>query len=395
MNGGFHIGKIFGINIKADWSWLIIFALVTWNLSVGLFPVFHPDWSSTLNWSLGIAASLLFFASVLAHEIAHSLVAKSKGIPVSEITLFLFGGVSNIEKEPESPATEFWMAIVGPATSIFLGLIFILFTGYSVNLSTIVSGNAGGAFSQINPLATLFLWLGSVNIFVGIFNLTPGFPLDGGRVLRSIIWGMTKDFRKATFYSTMAGKFIAWLFIFAGISMIFGINVPIFGSGIIGGVWITFIGWFLKSAATQSYQKVIIEDALGKVLVSEIMRPSFPLVSPEITASQLVYSNILGSDERVFVVSKDEKLAGLVSLDDVRKVPRDEWDQMTVNEIMTPKDQLTLVSPSDTASSALNKLADRNIGQMPVIEKGKVVGMLRRRDIIWWLRLHIQKDEEK
>jgi Zn-dependent protease/predicted transcriptional regulator len=388
MRTGLRIGKIFGINIHVDWSWIFIFLLIMWDLAAGVFPELHPGWGIGLIWGTSLVASLLFFASVLAHELAHSLVAKANGIPVHDITLFLFGGVSNIQSEPSSSGVEFLMAIVGPLTSIILGLIFLFFSGSASAGLEVVTANTLQPLSQLNPLSTLLLWLGPINILLGVFNLIPGFPLDGGRVLRSIIWAISKDLRQATLWASWAGQFVAWIFIGAGISMIFGISIPFLGSGFIGGLWIAFIGWFLNGAAVQSYQKVVIEDVLEGVSVDQLMRTNPPTVLSGISVNILVHGHIMGTDERAFPVMDNGRMIGIVCIEDVRKVPQERWDRVMVNEIMTPINQLVLAAPGDDASHALHQLADRDVNQMPVLENGNLIGMLRRRDIMRWLQLH-------
>lgn len=388
MHSGIHIGRIFGINIYIDWSWIFIFLLVTWNLGAGVFPDLHPQWGTALVWGTAIIASLLFFASVLAHELAHSIVAKSQGIPVSNITLFLFGGVSNIQREPTSPTAEFVMAIVGPLTSLVLGVIFLFLSGTMATGLSVLSGDPAGALAQLNPLSTLLLWLGPINILLGIFNLIPGFPLDGGRVLRSILWAITKNLQVATRWASWVGQVVAWLVIIAGISMIFGISIPFFGTGFISGLWLAFIGWFLNSAAVQSYRQLVIEDLLGGVSVTQLMRANTPTVTSSLPVSALVHDHIMGTDERAFAVVDNDRLVGLVCIEDVRKAQRAQWDTTTVNQIMTPLSQLVIATQSEDASKALNDLAGRDVNQLPVVEGGRLVGMLRRSDIIRWLQLH-------
>ena len=388
MRSGLRLGRIFGINIYIDWSWIFIFLLVTWNLAAGVFPQLHPNWGATLNWGTAIVASLLFFASVLAHELAHSLVAKVRGLPVRNITLFLFGGVSNIQREPASAGTEFVMSIVGPLTSIVLGVIFLLLSGATAAGSDVITGNSIGALARLDPPSTLLLWLGPINILLGVFNLIPGFPLDGGRVLRSVLWAITKNLRLATRWASWVGQAVAWLFIFAGISMIFGISIPFFGTGFIGGLWLAFIGWFLNNAAVQSYQQVVVEDLLGGVTVAQLMHANTPTLAPSIPVSTLVHDHIMGTDERAFPVIDNDRLVGLVCIEDVRKVPREKWDTTTVGEIMTPANQLAVATPREDVSDALNDLASRDVNQLPVMEGGRLVGMLRRRDIMRWLQLH-------
>ena len=388
MRSGIHVGQVFGINIYVDWSWIFIFLLVTWNLAGAVFPTLHPDWSMGLNIALGVIASLLFFASVLAHELAHSLVAKARGLPVRRITLFIFGGVSNIEREPPSPGTEFLIAIVGPLTSLLLGALFIFLGGANANLSSFNFQNSPAVLARLDPLSTMLLWLGPINILLGIFNLIPGFPLDGGRVLRSILWGATDNLLRATRWASAVGQAVAWLFIIAGIAMAFGVSIPFLGTGLISGLWLAFIGWFLNNAAVQSYQQVYLEDVLEGVPVARLMRADMPTVAPDLTISNLVDDYIMGTDERSFPVLEGDRLAGLVCLEDVRKVPRAEWDATRVDQIMTPASQLAIVAPREDATSALQQLSSRDVNQMPVVQEGRLVGMLRRSDIIRWLQLH-------
>lgn len=249
FGGGFRIFRIFGIDVRVDWSWLIILGLVTWNLST-VFGNAHPEWGAGLRWGLGLVAAILFFASVLAHELAHSLVAKSRGIPVDDVTLFLFGGVSDIEQEPESAGGEFLMAILGPVTSFIIGGVLLLLGGVVSSVRE-TGGDAMRLISQLSPLTTMVLWLGTINIILGVFNLIPGFPLDGGRVLRSIVWAITGSFRTATVVAAGAGEVIAMLMIAGGILMAFGVRIPIFGKGLGSGLWLALIGWFLHSGASR------------------------------------------------------------------------------------------------------------------------------------------------
>ncbi len=387
MRSGFRFGRLFGINLYVDWSWLLIFVLVTWNLAAGVFPSLHPGWSPVMNWGIALVAALLFFASVLAHELAHSVVAKARGLPVRRITLFMFGGVSNIEREPESPSTEFLVAIVGPLTSIGLGIAFLVLAG---GLSPGLAGSARqvqALLGRLGPVQTLLVWLGPVNIVLGLFNLIPGFPLDGGRLLRSLLWAITHNLRQATRWAARVGQAIAWLLIVAGIAMAFGLEVPLFGTGLGSGLWLAFIGWFLNSAAVSSYQMVVIEDLLEGVPVARLMRPDAPAVPPNVPISQLVDDYLMKTDESAFPVTEGQQLVGLVCLEDVRRVPRQAWDTTPVSSIMTPASQVETISPREEAAEAFSKLARRDFGQVPVVQDGRLVGMLRRRDITRWLHL--------
>jgi Zn-dependent protease len=388
MHSGFKIGRVFGIEIDVDWSWLFIFLLIAWDLGT-TFSQLHPEWGGGLAWGVAIIAALLFFGSVLLHELAHSLVAKSQGIPVRSITLFLFGGVSNIQREPTDPRAEFLITIVGPITSLILGVVLSLLAGVSAGPIDMMTGTAG-IIAGLSPLSTMLLWLGSINILLAIFNVIPGFPLDGGRVLRSILWAITGNLRRATRWASSVGQLIAWLFILAGIMMVFGAEIPFLGGGLINGLWLAFIGWFLNSAAVQSYQQVVIQDILHGVPVSRLMRSNPPTVPSTIPVSSLVHDHIMGTDDYAFPVVDDGRLAGMVTLADVRGVPRHAWDITTVRDIMTPAQKLVVATPEDDADDAWNRLMSRDVQQLPVVSAGQLAGLFRRRDITKWL--HLQSD---
>ena len=389
MGKGFGIGKLFGIHIRVDWSWLLIFLLTTWNLS-NVFGQFHADWGPVMRGGMGIAASLLFFGSVLAHEMAHSLVARARGIPVRSITLFLFGGVSNIQREPDSPRSEFWMAVVGPLTSLVLGAILVILATIRVGTMGSVVSDPTQVVAALGPAFTLVAWLGSINIILGLFNLIPGFPLDGGRILRSILWAATGNLKRATRWASWAGQGIAWLMIVAGIGMAFGLSIPFFGTGLGSGLWLAFIGWFLSNASSQSYRRVVIQDILEDVPVARMMRECPPTVPSHISISSLVHDHVMKTDDHAFPVVDDGRLVGLVTLEDVRAVSRQTWDDTLVREIMTSADQLIAIGPQEDAAEALNRLMARDVRQLPVIENGQLAGCLRRRDIVKWLQLETQ-----
>ena len=386
MKSGFRIARIFGINIGVDWSWLLIFVLITWNLSV-VFASAHPGWGSWLATGLALIAAILFFISVLVHELAHSLVAKARGMRVREIKLFLFGGVSNIEREPPSPGAEFVMALVGPLTSIALGVLLVLAGGFTTPVGEAIS-DPGQTVAQLSPVTTLLLWLGSINVFLGCFNLVPGFPLDGGRVLRSIFWAASDDLRLATRWASWIGQGIAWLMIGGGIAMVFGMQIPFLGSGVSGGLWLAFIGWFLHSSASAGYRQVVVQAILEDVPVERMMRANPPSVPPGISVDELVNDGIMGTDDHAFPVVDGGELVGLVTLEDVRAVSRTSWGNTLVRQIMTPTDQLVSVTADGDAAEALNKLQSRDVRQLPVMRNGTLAGLLRRRDIVKWLQLH-------
>lgn len=388
MNG-FKIGKIFNINIHIDWSWLLIFGLVTWSLA-STFGQMHSGWTTAMQWGLAVIAALLFFLSVLAHELAHSLVAQSQGVPVHNITLFMFGGVSNIQKEPASPLNELLVAIVGPLTSFLLGGLFLILGTGALTLSNVSITNMNDLLSQLGPTNTILLWLGSVNILVGLFNMIPGFPLDGGRIVRSILWGLTDNLKKATRWASWLGQGVAWLLIFAGMSMIFGIQIPILGSGFINGVWLIFIGWFLQNAAVQSYRKVMIQDVLENIPVKKIMTTDVPAVAANVSVADFVENYLMPSDNRAFIVYEDENMIGMVTLDDARKLPSESRETTKVSDVMTPSEKMIVVAPDEEVTDAFDRLQMKDIRQLPVVAGDKIVGLLRRKDIVRWLQFQSQ-----
>jgi Zn-dependent protease len=385
---GFPLFKLFGIKINAHPSWLFIFFLVTWSLGQGVFLSWHPDWTTGLRWGVAIVAALLFFFSVLLHELAHSLMARAQGIPVKRITLFLFGGVSNIEREPTSPKSEFLIAVVGPVTSVILGVLFSVLASISSDIAPAGMEDPVRVLSSLSPLATLLSWLGPVNVAVGIFNLIPAFPLDGGRLLRSALWLVTKNFRKATAWASGIGKGFGWLLILMGVLMAFGVQVPIFGTGMFSGLWLAAIGWFLNAAASAANQQAMIQDVLTDVPVSRVMRSDVPVVSGDATVESLVNDWIIGTDERAFPVMDDDEVLGIVCLQDVRKIPRNEWRTTKVKDIMTPINEVSSVLPEEDIADAMDRLMRQDIRQVPVMQNGHLIGMVRRRDIVRWLQNH-------
>jgi Zn-dependent protease/CBS domain-containing protein len=382
----FRIGKLFGIEIRIDWSWLLIFALLTWNLS-SVFTAWHVDWSPYLSIGVALTAALLFFGCILLHELAHSLVATRYGLRVRSITLFLFGGISNIEHEPPSPGAEFFTAIVGPITSILLGLIFLVLTLAATDLSVTDAATTQQALSQLSPVVTLLAWLGPINLVIGVFNLIPAFPLDGGRVLRSIVWAWTRDLRVSTRSVSAVGQVFGWMFIITGIAMAFGVHVVFFGTGLVAGLWLAFIGWFLRSAASQSYRRLAVDDALAGHTVEELMRRSGPTVTPDLLLGALVHDYLMRSDEHAFPVVENGMLVGIVSLSDVRHVAPESWPVTRVRDVMRRDGSLVTAQPNEPLAEAFEQLARQDVGQLPVLDHGRLVGVLLRRDLGRWLEL--------
>jgi len=385
MNKGIRIAKLFGIKIRIDWSWLLILLLVSWNLAFA-FSQMHPDWTSLLSISMGVIAALLFFFSVLLHELAHSLVAKAQGIPVDSITLFLFGGVASIREEPKSPGNEFIMAILGPLTSFVIGFVLLLLAGIGLRSQDLLLLPME-VLQALTPLRTILLWLGSINIILGAFNMIPGFPLDGGRVLRSILWAITRNLRKATRWASYAGQFIAWLMIIGGISMIFGFQIPFFGAGLVNGVWLMLIGWFLNNAASSSYQQLMVRDILAEIPVRRMTKRDPVTVPASIKVDALIEDYIMQNDDHAFPVMEGESLVGIVCLDDVRKVPPDQRSIKSVRDIMTQRSDIKTIGPDDDAYEALRIISQNAINQLLVMDQDMLFGMIRRRDIVRFLQL--------
>jgi Zn-dependent protease/predicted transcriptional regulator len=388
MTNGIRLGRIAGIEVVVDWSLLIIFTLITFSLAGGVFPSWHPEWNPALAWSTAVAAAVLFFASVLTHELSHALVGRAGGIHVRRITLFMFGGVAQMENEPPTWRSELVMAAIGPITSLVLGMGFLFLAGVVAGPIEIDVENPREALAALSPLATLLLWLGPVNILLAIFNLVPGFPLDGGRVLRAVLWGITGNLRKATRWASAGGQGFAWALMGTGVLMLFGLHVPLLGGGAIGGLWLMFIGWFLNNAALMSYRQLLVKETLEDVPVARIMQTRFTSVGPAIPISELVDVHLMASGQRVFPVEEDGRLLGMVCLRDLRKAERSAWERITARDIMTPASDLVSVSASQDASEALTMLAQLDVNQLPVLEHGKLVGLLRREDVLKWLSVH-------
>jgi Zn-dependent protease len=369
MPGSFRIGRIAGIDIEVNVSWIVILVLLTFSLAVSWFPATVPRQSTLIYWVLGFIAALLLFVSVLLHELAHSLVARARGLPVKRITLFIFGGVSDLEQEPQSPGVEFQIAIVGPLTSLVIGAV------------TLVAGNLIGPNAPL--VAAVLTYLGVTNLLLGVFNLIPGFPLDGGRVLRAIIWRVTGSLRQATRAATLVGQVIAYLFILAGVFLFFR-------GDFINGLWFGFIGWFLLQAAQAANSQVMLESVFKGVTVGQLMSPP-PLTAPaNISLQQLVDGYLLPLGARTIPVvrSDDQQLVGLMTLADIRHVPREQWPQTPVGQAMVPLERLHAVRPQQNLNDVLPLMTSRDVNQLPVVDDaGRLVGILSRDAILRYVEI--------
>lgn len=386
MQRGIKLFHIAGVDVFLDWSLLIIFFLISSSLAAGLFPAWHPDWSATTSWLTGLAAATLFLLSVLVHEMAHALVGRANGMTISRITLFIFGGMAHLEEEPRHWRVEFRMAIAGPITSLALGLLFI-WAGDRAAGGIEMTDDPEAMLSSLSPVASLLLWLGPVNIVLAVFNLVPGFPLDGGRVMRAILWGVTDDYQRATRWASTGGRIFGGLMIATGLAMVLGIRVPFFGTGLTGGLWLALIGWFLHNAAAMSYTQLLMQRALTGVRVRNLMQKNVDTVTPDMPLQVFVNDYVMGKDQRAWPVTDGDRLVGLVCLQDVRRQPREQWPATTVKDVMTPADQLTTVRSDLDGWDAIRSLTQLDVNQLPVIDDGRLRGLLRREDVMRWLSL--------
>jgi Zn-dependent protease/CBS domain-containing protein len=388
MGTGFRVGSIAGVQVFADWSLFIIFLLVMFTLGAGVLPAWHPDWGAGVTWVTAFAAAVLFFASVLIHELSHAMVGRANGIDIRRITLFVFGGMAHLEREPHAWRAELLMAIVGPITSFVLGGLFLFVGGLTAERVVLNPNDPLQALAALDPFSTVMLWLGPINIMLAIFNLVPGFPLDGGRVLRAAIWGATGDVYRATRWAAALGQAFAWLLIACGFAMILGLRVPFFGTGVFGGLWLALIGWFLNNAAFMSYRQLLTRRSLENVPVSSVMLSRFATVPPHTSLASLIDEYIMRSDQRAFPVVEGDRLVGLVCLEDVRRLSAAERATQSVRDVMTPARELATIAPDEATAEALQALSRRAVNQLPVVKDGQVRGLIRREDILKWLTLH-------
>lgn len=367
MNGSLQVAKLFGISIRLHFSWLFIFFLVSWSLARSYLPQEFPGWTERTYWAVGIAGSLLLFVSVLIHELSHSLVAISRGHKVRDITLFLLGGVSQIEEEAAKPGEEFWISIVGPLASFVLaGIAWGVF---------LVVGNEGSP--QVRALSG---YLGTLNIVLGVFNLLPGYPMDGGRVLRSIVWKATRSRRRATVIAATVGQLVGFGFIGGGI-------ILAFTTSFVSGLWMAFVGWFIQSAAAASRQREMVNASLSGKKVREVMRSDFPTVRPGSSVQELVQEHMMKEFERAYIVMLGETFYGIVTASDVRRVEEAQRATLHVTEIMKRATQVVTASPDEPLEEAFAKLATNGVHQLPVVAEGRVVGLLTRTAVLRVLEL--------
>ena len=375
MRAHIKLGRIFGIAIGLHYSWIIIALLVTLSLR-SQFAAVHPDWSNTTTWTTAIITGLLFFVSILLHELSHAAVAKLRGLPVRAITLFALGGVAQIEKDAADAKTEFWMGIMGPVASVLIGVICLV-------LAYILGWNL--ADEPNGPIAAMFMWLGVINIALAIFNMIPGFPLDGGRVLRAIVWWITGDANRSTRIASVVGQFVAFGFIMIGILRFFG------GAGF-GGLWLAFIGWFLLDAARASGAQVEIAERLNGVSVGDVMTRQFPVVDGNSNLETFVHDHLLPSGHRCFVVLEQGRPAGIITPHEVKTIARARWPYTTVGDVMRSLESLSTVGPERPVTEALELMGREDVNQVPVVQGGALAGIISRGHITRLLQTRAELD---
>lgn len=366
---GYHLGTFFGIPVYIDTSWIIVFLLVTMSLAPYLAQQ-HRNLPDHIYWLAAALTSCVFFASVLLHELGHSIAALRLGIPVRSITLFLFGGVAAIEREPDRPSHELLITICGPLVSLALaGLFFLLHRD---------------VLQSVDPTWAMLLmacqWLATINLMLFAFNLIPGFPLDGGRLLRAIVWKVTGQFDEGTRVAATTGKVFAYLFI------AYGVWQALLGGNLTGGLWVAFIGWFLLSAARASISQVQTRRNLAGILASDVMDRNFTTVSGEMNLSEVIDNAILTQGVRTVYVVDDDRFEGLATLHEIKKIPRHLWPATPVRDVMRPKDSLVTALPTESVGTLIETMEDNEISQVPVVIGESLVGVVTRAGVLAGLR---------
>lgn len=360
-----RLGRLLGVEIRIDASWLIIAFLLTWSLADHYFPMAHAGWAPGVYWLMALLTSVLFFGSVLGHELAHSAVSRAYGMPVRDITLFIFGGAAHIEREPRRAREELLMALAGPAASLAAGGLFGAL--WLVSRGTIA------------PLHALAGWLAWMNVALGLFNLIPGFPLDGGRVFRAIVWSITGNARQSARVAAGVGQMVAYGFIIWGVLAIFGGNWA-------NGLWIAFIGWFLSSAAADSRRALAVEDLLAGHTVREAMLTDCPRVSRRLTLDVVVEGTLVPSGRHCFPVVDEDRVEGLLTHARIDEVPRQRWKTTRVEDVMIPWTEVTPVGLDDELAGVVERMSAEGANQLPVVDDGRFVGMVASDSLLNFIR---------
>jgi Zn-dependent protease/predicted transcriptional regulator len=365
FGSSWRVGRVAGIEVRVDTSWAVIALLITYSMYRRI-DFLYPELSGAGAVGLAVLSAVLFFGSVLVHELAHALVSQARGIRVQDITLFLFGGATRARVESRGPGDEFLIALVGPLTS-----------GILAGLFGIIAGLGGDVLSR--PLAGTLGYLAWVNLVLAVFNLVPGFPLDGGRLLRSAIWKATGSLSRATRIASVSGQAVGWLLVAGGVAFLLAGDLA-------GGIWVAFIGWFLVQAARSSYQELQLRNLLRGVEAEDVMAGSLLRIPPDLTLQQAVDGYFMRYDHSAFPVDEHGRTIGLLTLRGVRRVPSQEWSTRRVREHMVPLDDQVLVAPHARMDDVLGKLEDGEANRVLVVQDGEVVGIITPSDLTRWLR---------
>ncbi len=366
--------KLFGFEVKIDLSWVIIAILIAWSLSIGFFPSHYKNLSAQVYWSMGIIGALGLFLSVIFHEMCHSLVARRYGIQMKGITLFIFGGVAEMGEEPHSPRAEFAMAIAGPLSSIMIALV-----AYGIYAF-------GRARGWVVPVLGVIHYLSMINGLLAAFNLIPAFPLDGGRVLRSALWGLKGNIRWATRVSSWIGEAFGILLIVLGV-------LAVVKGNFIGGMWWFLIGMFLRNAAKMSYRQLTVRKALEGEPIRRFMEPNPITVPPSLSVEQLVEDYIYKYHFKMFPVVDSERLMGCVTTKQVREIPREEWSRRTVGELASECSMENIIEPGVDAIKALSIMSRSGNSRLLVVEKGRLLGVITLKDLMKFLALKVELED--
>ena len=370
MHSQIKLGRIFGIRVGLHYSWFLIALLIVFSL-VGGYRSNHPEWNISLIATLSLATAFLFFVSLLLHELAHSLVAKAEGLPVREITLFALGGVSQIGGEAATAGAEFWIAIVGPLSSLLIGFLCL-------GTVDLVSRGPGPG-----PFMAVLSWLGYINLGLAFFHMIPGYPMDGGRVLRAILWWKSGSLDRATRYAAITGQAVAGAFIALGIIEFFR------GTGL-SGLWIAFIGWFLLHAARESYVETTLKSSLDGVKVGDLTAQDFPFADQDLTIQEFVDEMLLRTGRRCFLVVRNGQVIGLVTPHEIKHVDRTQWPVVRLSAVMRPLEKARTVTSETSLLRALEIMGQDDLNQLPVFSGGQVKGVLSREKILDYLRTRME-----
>ena len=361
MRASISLGRWFGVPVGLHYSWFVIAWLITLSLTAQ-FAWLNRSWSTATIWSMAALTALLFFICIVLHELAHATAARLSGVAVRSIILFALGGIAQIEKEADTPRKEFWIAIAGPLASIAIGIVCRAIAGVSAAFADTVA---------VSPFDAVFAWLAYINVALALFNLVPGFPLDGGRVLRSIVWASTHDLERATRIAARVGQAVAYIFIVVGVFSLLTTND-------FGGLWLAFIGWFLLEGAQAYYQQAQLSNTLQSVRVSDVMATDCAMVDAEMTVRRFVDDQLMQVAAGCFAVRRGDRVVGLITAEDVKRIGRERWDQALVSEAMRPLTSLHPVRPDVSAAEALELMGRQNVNQLPVISDGRLRGVVSR-----------------